>query len=208
MKEQIKKIINKILSFLKKTTVYFGKHHINIVFYILAFILFINAIIMTIFFVNRNYDYKILNHLYIDAIVPDQDITNIMVTGIVKIEELDYNEISVNDKVVICCDFGLDENWVEDVVSIDKNTKTLVTTYNGIVTTNVSEDEVYGVFVKETSFIGTFYYTSMFLRGYILLMVSEILLLYIYHFLLMQNKLDEILNKKDFAEGDKHNEDS
>jgi len=187
--------------------IFFKKHYLKIGFYFLAFIFFINAIFMSLHLMNRNYDYKILNKLYIEAILPDQDLTGKMFTGIVKIEEIDYDEITIDDKVVFCCDYGLDENWVQDIVDIDREEKQLETTYDGLVTTDVFEEEVYCVFIKEANFFGTMYYTSSFVRGYVLLMTSQILFIYFYHYVFIKKRLAD-LKKSKTTESEENNENS
>lgn len=187
---------------------YFKKHYIKIGFYVLAFILFVNAIFMSLHLINRNYDYRVLNKLYIDAILPDQDINNAMKTGIVKIEEINYDEINPGDNVVFCCDYGLDNNWVQEVVAVDRHQKILRTSYDGIVTTNVTEDEAYGLYLKEANFFGTFYYTSSFPRGYVLLMISQMVLLYTYYHVLIKGSLKGTFEKSKKVESVEENENS
>ncbi|MFP4478346.1 MAG: hypothetical protein ACLFPM_02810 [Candidatus Izemoplasmatales bacterium] len=193
---------NKTFKMLKVSWLYFKKHYVKIGFYFLTFIFILNTIFMTVFLINRNYDYKILDKLYAEAILPDQNLDTTLATGIVKVEKIDYEEISLGDKVVFCCDMGVEENWIQEVVGINRGAKRLQTTYDGVTTTSVDEDEVKGVFVEEANFIGTLYYTAMFLRGYILLVLSEVLFIYIYHYLFIQKKLSEILSKPKITESD------
>ncbi|MDA3931578.1 MAG: hypothetical protein PF513_02440 [Tenericutes bacterium] len=185
---------------------YFTKHYVKIGFYFLAFIFILNAIFMTVFLINRNYGYRIVNNLYAEAILPDQDLNNTLKTGIVKVEEIDYEEINVGDKIVFCCDMGADSYWVQEVVEVNRVNKLLQTTYDGETAANVSEDEIYGVYVTEANFFGTLFYTAMFPRGYIMLILSEIFFVYIYHYVFIQKKLNEILKKSKITESDISNE--
>ncbi len=178
---------------------YVKTHGVLVGFYLLAFVFFVNAVLMSLHFINREYDYKILNRLYIEAVLPGQDIvgTGRASTGIVKIEELNIEQLTVDDQVIICCDFGIDENWVEEVVSIDTDNNLLETTYDGIVLVEVSSEDVYGVYIKDANFFGTVYYTSTFLRGYILLMLTQGIILYLYHHIFVKKVLEGLLKKKE-----------
>lgn len=178
---------------------YVKTHGVLVGFYLLAFVFFINAVVMSLHFINREYDYKILNRLYIEAVLPGQDIvgTGRASTGIVKIEELNIEQLSVDDQVIICCDFGIDENWVEDVVTVDVENDLIETTYDGIVLVEVSSEDIYGVYIKDANFFGTVYYTSTFLRGYILLMLTQGIILYLYHHIFVKKVLRGIIKKKE-----------
>lgn len=218
MKKWLRKAIIKCLEFLKvclRQFKIFGlasfkfirKHYIKIGFFTIAFVFFFNAILMTLHFINRDYGYRILDQLYVETIMPDQDLTGKMSTGIARIEKVDYELIAINDSIVFCCDYGLDENWVQRVVNIDKENKLLEVTYDGVVTTIASEEQVYGLYLNEANFFGTLYYTSTFLRGYILLMVSQLLFLYIYHYAFIQKRLIKE-EKISIKESEKQNEKS
>lgn len=201
----LKTCLKKMGQFFRKSFRFIRKHYIKIGFYTVAFVFFINAIIMTLHLMNRDYGYRVLNRLYIEAILPDQDLTGRMYTGIARIEKVNYAIINVNDSIVFCCDFGLEENWIQRVVNIDRENKLLEVTYDGVVTTIASEDEVYGLFLNEANIFGTLYYTASFVRGYILLMASQILFLYIYHYTFIQKRSEEV-NSKSIKESEKHHE--
>ncbi|QWC00171.1 hypothetical protein KHQ88_00990 [Mycoplasmatota bacterium] len=195
MKKVFKKTLDSMKRFILFCYHYFKKHYVKIGFYFLAFILFINAIFMTVYLINRNYDYKIVDTLYIEAILPNQDINSTLKTGIVKIKKIDYDRISTDDQVVMCCAYGLDEFWVQDVVSVNKDDKVIQTSYDDFTFTLVNEDDAYGVYIEEANIFVTMYYTSSFIRGYALWMVSEILFIYIYHFVFIQKRLKGVLKK-------------
>jgi len=178
---------------------YVKAHSVLVGFYVLAFVFFINAVLMSLHFINREYDYKILNRLYIEAVLPGQDIasTGRASTGIVKIRELDMNQLMIDDQVIVCCDFGIDEHWVEDVVGIDLENKAIETTYDGVGSMVVQEDDVFGVYIKEANFFGTIYYTSTFVRGYVFLMLTQGIILYLYHRIFVTRVLEGLLRKKE-----------
>jgi len=182
--KNLKELWRKIWNYTKKETVLVG-------FYLLAALFFINSIFMTLHFINRDYQFKILNNLYIEAVLPGQDIgaTGRVSTGIVKIKEVKLEELELDDQIVICCDFGIDENWVEDVVGIDEENEIIESTYDGVLVVDSSVDSVYGMYVKEANFFGTIYYTSSFLRGYLFLLLSQGILLFLYHHIFVRKVL-------------------
>lgn len=160
---------------------------ILIVFYVLVLVVLVNTFVMTLYLINANEDYKIFNHAYKEAVLPEQDINETMKTGIVRIKEYEFHDLEVGTKVVMCCDYQIDTPWVETVVN-KKQDRQLETTYEGVISTNVSEDNVYGVFVKEANILGTLYYSSSFITGYLYLTASHILLVSLYYILLLRNK--------------------
>ncbi len=179
-----------LLNLSKKGFGYVKEHYVKIGFYVLAFMFFINAVFMTFFLLNRKYDYLILDQLYIEAVLPEQDIDDTLYTGIVKIKEIDFDNLRPGDRIVFCCAYGIEENWVQEIVSVNPDDKTLTTTYDGVVTSDITEDDVNGVFIEEANFIGTFYYTAMFPRGYFLLLLSQTFFIYLYHYLLIQRRFE------------------
>ena len=189
-KTKILKIATNAWNYTKTNTVLVG-------FYLLAFVFFINSIFMTLHYINRNYDYKLLNNLYIEAVLPDQDIgtTGRASTGIVKIQEVQLDSLELGDQIVVCCDFGTNENWVEEVVAIDSEDQLIESTYDGVLVLETEVDEVFGVFQNQANFFGTIYYTSSFLRGYIFLLLSEVIVLFLYHNLFVRRVL-AILKKE------------
>jgi len=206
MKKLLNTTLQTLLNLFKKGFGYVKEHYVKIGFYLLAFMFFINAIFMTLFLLNRKYDYIILDQLYIEAVLPGQDIDDTLYTGIVKIEEIDYDAIDGGDRVVFCCAYGIDENWVQDVVTINKEEKRLTTTYDGVVTSNITEGDVHGVFIEEANFIGTFYYTAMFPRGYFLLILSQTFFIYLYHYLFIQRRFEVFRKETQQTESDDEHE--
>ena len=177
---------------------YTKTHTVLVGFYLLAFVFFINSIFMTLHYINRDYEYKLLNNLYIEAVLPGQDIgtTGRASTGIVKIQEVDLASLQVGDQIVVCCDFGTSENWVEEVVSIDAESDLIESTYDGLIVFESSLEDVYGVFQNEANFFGTIYYTSSFLRGYLFLLASEVILLFLYHHIFVKKVLALLQRKQ------------
>jgi hypothetical protein len=187
---QVKNIVHKAKRLIKKCstaiTAFFKRlkkqDYFLIGFYILLLLSVINLSIMTIHLMDPNYKYPILKTSYIDAIYPDQDLTNTMYTDIVKITEFDEQDIQVGDSVVINSDFNINENWVEEIVSIDYDSKQIELTYDNLSTITVSYDKVIGVYDSNANIFGTIYFTSKFYRGYILLMISHAFVLTAYFF--------------------------
>jgi hypothetical protein len=196
--DRLKEYINKGKKIILNAWDYVKKHTVLVGFYLLAFVFFINSIFMTLHYINRNYDYKLLNNLYIEAVLPGQDIgtTGRASTGIVKIQEVQLDNLELGDQIVVCCDFNSQENWVEEVVSIDEENQLIESTYDGILVLETDVEDVFGVFQNQANFLGTVYYTSTFLRGYILLMLTEGILLFLYQRLFVRKVLDGLLKRK------------
>lgn len=189
--QNIKELCMKVWNYTKKETVLVG-------FYLLAVLFFINSVFMTLHYINRNYQFTILNSLYIEAVLPGQDIgeTGRASTGIVKIQEVDLSNLAIGDQIVVCCDFGTSENWVEEVIGMDEENRTVESSYDGVLILESSIESVYGGYIKQANFFGTIYYTSSFLRGYLFLLLSQGIVLYLYHHIFVRKVLHALKGLK------------
>ena len=185
-----KNIFKKIIKKLKNLSKYDKLTYIWIGFFIFGIILVINIIVMMFFLIDSNYEYKIFNETYIEAVLPGQETDQTLSLGIIRIEELDIEDLKNGDQIVIKNDYGLDVYWVETVVSMNPNTNVIQATYNQKYFNDFDNDEVLGVYVREANFIGTIYYSSSFLEGFIFLTISHGIILYTYYHMLLSKKQD------------------
>ncbi len=165
------------------------------VFVFLSIFLLVHSVILTFFYIDNDYQYDIYGFTYTDAVLSGQDTTEPMRTGIVRIHEFSFEDITTNDKVVMCCDFGTEENFVHFVESVNESNKTLETSYTGIITNTLSEDDILGVYEKDANLFGTIYYTAMFTQGYILLLLSHLLLGLGYYYVFIFDNPDRFFKK-------------
>jgi len=173
-----KRMWHHITAFFSRQT----KHeYILYVLYLLIVASLINIGIMTLHLLDDDYSFSILNHSYIDAIYPDQDINDVMYTDIVRIIEFDENTIEVGDKVVVYNDFNIPENWVESVVELHPETNQIEITYDDVTTITTRYDNIIGEYEHNASVFGTIYYTSKFTNGYVLLVLSHLFVIAAYY---------------------------
>ena len=170
-------------------------------FAVLAFVV-INAVVMTLYFNDNEYEYTIFSHSYIEAILPNQPLTSTLNTGVARIHDPSTASIEAGDYVVTqdiddaLIGGGHGFPLVSSVVSIDETQNTLRITYDNTTTLTVSQDALIGLYESESGMVGTYYYTSMFLRGYSLLMVSHIILLSGYYFVFIYDNPERFLPEK------------
>lgn len=157
---------------------------IKIGFYLISFFVLFNFIVFTLYLINANTDFKIFNHAYIEAITPDQDINNILKTGIVKINNIENIDLNEENYIIIYGDFNQEVNWVEKIVSIDDDSITV--TYDNVISTTISKDEVIGVYSNNANFIGILLYFSSFVQSYLLLVILDIILMIVYYYYLVK----------------------
>ena len=157
-------------------------------FFIFGVILAINVAIMTFYLADAGYNYNLMDNSYINAVLPSQDIGGVMDLDIVRIEEVKFSSLNLGDKVVIYDDFSLEVYWVESVVSIDDQTKNIVLTYDNVSTNTYHIEDIVGRYTEQANFLGTVYYASTFIRGYIFLAMSHILLLLAYWYVFLSSK--------------------
>ncbi|MCK5731506.1 MAG: helix-turn-helix transcriptional regulator [Tenericutes bacterium] len=164
-----------------KKHITFRRKIFKYVFLILISLFVTNIGIMTLHRKDSDYQYSILKHSYISAIAQNQNINQTMYLDIVKMYEFNPNNIEVGDYVVIYFDFGLNEYFIEKVVQVNEDAQTILTTYDNETTTTTQFTDIIGVYEKDANILGTIYYTSKFNTGYLLLVLSHIILLAIYY---------------------------
>lgn len=202
-----KKIIIKIKNLHK----YSLRTYIWIGFFLFGIILVINVIIMTFYRIDSNYEYKIHNNAYIDALLPGQTIDQTLSLRIVQMDKLDLNKLQIGDSIVIRNDFTLDVYWIEEVVNIDLELGLIEATYDSISIRTFSEDEIVGQYVQEAGFFGSIYYAASFTEGYVFLTLSHILLLVGYWYVLLSRKeakQSTLNNKEELSIGQVLDEDT
>lgn len=179
---------------LKRLFVHERKTYLWTGFFIFGAILVVNVIIMTFYLSDSGYNYNLMKNSYVNAVLPSQDINGVMDLGIVKVAEPIYADLNIGDQVVIYSDFSLDVYFVETVVSIDNQTKTIELTYDNITSNGYHISDIIGSYTEKASFLGTIYYTSTFLRGYMFFAMSHIILLFGYWFTFLKNNSTEKLS--------------
>jgi len=182
--DKTKNMINKLKNLSRRQK----KKYVRIGFFIFGFLLLINVLVMMIYLIDSNYKFRIFNHAYVDAVLPDQDIQGTMKLGIVRVKELNFDKLEVGDQVIVYNDFDLEVYWVETITSIDSTNLEIQSTYDDIISTTFSEDEILGEYIKDANFFGTVYYSASFLKGFIFLTIIHGIIGYSYYFLFMSKK--------------------
>jgi len=171
-------------------------------FYILLVFVIFNTTMMTVYFTDNEYNYALFSHSYIEAILPDQATNQSLVTGIVRIKEPSFETLQSGDYVVT---YDEDERListggqfalVSEVLVNNETDETLTITYDNVVSITLPYEEIIGAFQRDAGIIGTYYYTSMFFRGYALLMFSHIILISGYYFVFIYDNPNRFLKRK------------
>lgn len=171
-------------------------------FYTLLAFVIINTILMTLYFNDNEYQYTIFSHSYIEAILPEQPTNETLRTDIVRTRDFTIDNLEAGDYVVTYdrdnALLGIDRDFalVSEIVSKNEMAETLTITYDDTSAITLSSEEVIGEYVRDANFVGTYYYTSMFSRGYMLLMVSHIILLLGYYFVFIYDNPERFLPEK------------
>jgi transcriptional regulator with XRE-family HTH domain len=150
-------------------------------FLTLILLFMVNIGMMTLHNLDSGYQYQILNYSYINAVLPDQNVNATMYLGIVRIREFNPETIEVGDSIVIYSDFGLNEYFIEEVVSIDYDNQTVTTTYDDATSITNKFIDVYGEYQQDANLLGTIYYSSKFATGYGFLVLGHVILLAMYY---------------------------
>lgn len=150
-------------------------------FYVLIILFAVNIGIMTLHRFDPDYQYRILNHSYVNAVTPGQNVNATMYLGIVRVNEFNPNDIQVGDNIIVYEDFGLTEYFVEKVTSIDTDNQTITSTYEDETVITNRFTDVTGTYVKDANLFGSIYYASKFNTGYVFLIMGHIILLAMYY---------------------------
>jgi hypothetical protein len=147
-----------------------------------------NILFMTFHFIDDTYNYPILQHSYISAVGPNQDVNDTLSTSIVKITAFDEQQVQVGDQVVIYGDFGTTEYWVEEVVDVLPETRQVELRYVNNITITTRFDNILGVYQNDANIIGQIYYSAKFVYGYVLWIIVHLFLLGGYYYILLIKK--------------------
>jgi hypothetical protein len=140
---------------------------------------------MTLHLLDKEYDFPILNHSYINAVYPGQDVNTVMYTDIVRVRAFDEDTIDDGDRVIIFNDFDIEEYWVESVMDVREEQRLIELTYDNTTAITTSFDNVVATYERNANVIGTLYYTARYTDGYTLLFVSHLFVLAGYYFIFL-----------------------
>ncbi|MFW6298250.1 MAG: hypothetical protein ACOC14_01090 [Bacillota bacterium] len=180
-------------------------------FYALFAWVLINATVMSLYFHDNDYEYAIFSHAYIEAILPNQPTTGPLRTGIVRIQEPSFNAFEAGDYVLTrdigneLLGTGRNIPIVSLVLSKDETDETLQVSYDNVASATVTVDDVIGQYQRDARIIGSYYYSAMFPRGYILHMISHILLLLGYYYVFIYDTPVRFLPEKNPSKLSKKN---
>jgi hypothetical protein len=123
------------------------------------------------------------------AVPNNQELDEELSTRIVIVKRFKLDDLKVGDNILIYGRFGTDIYWVEEVVEIRESLNELQTTFDGFISNTTSIDNIDFVYIKDASFLGTIYYVSSNLRGFLVMAsVQGLILSIIYVFYIKENK--------------------
>lgn len=123
------------------------------------------------------------------AVPNNQELDEELSTRIVIVKRFKLDDLKVGDNILIYGRFGTDIYWVEEVVEIRESLNELQTTFDGFISNTTSIDDIDFVYIKDASFLGTIYYVSSNLRGFLVMAsVQGLILSIIYVFYIKENK--------------------
>jgi hypothetical protein len=174
---------------------------IMVIFYILLVFVILNTIMMTLYFTDNEYTYRLFSHSYIEAILPEQPTNQSLVTGIVRIKEPAFETLESGEYVVT---YDEDERLlstggafalVSEVLVNNQSDETLTITYDDVVSITLPYEEVIGEYQRDAGIVGTYYYTNLFFTGYAFLMISHIILIAGYYFVFIYGNPNRFFKK-------------
>ena len=186
--KKINQKLNIVINKIKNLSKYDKRTYIWTGFFVFGFILVLNIVIMTLFLIDSKFEYKILDEVYVDAVQPGQELNDKLTLGIVKIKEVNFQNLEIGDKIVVWGDFSLDVYWIETVVSVDDVSLDVDATYDNLLSTNFIDSDIIGIYIEDANFLGSVYYSASFFQGYIFLSISHLLILFGYYYIFLSRK--------------------
>lgn len=121
--------------------------------------------------------------------------------AVVVVEKFDPSELDIGDLIVIYGKFGSDVYWVERVVDFDLEEGSVTTSLDGVFASDdvTSLDQVRGYFVRLAGTSGALQYVSANFRGFTLIVLIELTVLYGLYFLIIdpvKRKEKNFINKE------------
>lgn len=104
------------------------------------------------------------------AIPMNQEIDDVLDVKIVKIKKIDLDNLEVGEKIILFGEYGTQNYWVKEIVSIDSVNRTVQTTFDGVISHEASYDDLEGIYIEDANILGIISYVSSNLRGYIFLL--------------------------------------
>jgi hypothetical protein len=107
--------------------------------------------------------------------------------AVVVVEKFDPSKLDIGDLIVIYGKYGSDVYWVERVVDYNLEEGTVTTSLDGVFASDdvTSLDQVRGYFVRMAGTSGALQYVSSNFRGFTLIVLIELTVLYGLYFLII-----------------------
>lgn len=159
------------------------------IFWSIVIITVLHLVFMGLPLVLKENSSSLMGYEYGVVFKKNQDATGQLIGNVTRVESIDPNQINVGDDILI---FGLydvgDYYWQVEVVDINESAETLRATYDGVIKNTYAFDEIQGEIGNEANLVGMFYYTASTPRGFIIMIFFHALIIYVAHYVLIQNK--------------------
>ncbi|MEC9485829.1 MAG: hypothetical protein UMR38_08210 [Candidatus Izemoplasma sp.] len=187
MVESITKLYRRIKVRLKSLNKQDIKKHL-LLFSVVVIV--VHGFYVTLIYVDRDYQFNILNKTYVSAVAPGQSINDVLYTDVIVIRDLTIDTLNSGDKIVSYGDYGVEEYWVMQVDSINEEINTITYTYDGTVAYTATDDDIIGAYARSANLIGTVYYAATYIRGYVLLVLIHLFFIAMVYFSTYEHKED------------------
>ncbi len=128
------------------------------------------------------------------AVPMNQEIDVELVAKIIRIEKVDLDNLEIGQQIVLYGRYGTANYWIEEIVSIDDANRTAETTFDGVISNEISLDDIKGVYIGDASIFGIISYVSSNLRGYVFLLGTYFVVFSMVYIFYIRKKEDKPVN--------------
>lgn len=119
----------------------------------------------------------------------DQELDQDLTSDVVHIKKFSFDDINTGDRIIVYGKFGTDLYWMEQIVDINRENRTLDTTFGYFIRNTYSEDDIIATFDHHANTLSTIIYVATTPRGFASLLVIEVLILsVIYYYFVREPK--------------------
>ena len=153
----------------------------RVIFFIFLGIASLHAVFTSLAFFLPETALNMLGSKYVLAVPNDQEIDEELYTDIYLMQPFRISRLTTNDRILIYGKYQTSVYWIEEVIDINLEQRTIDTTFDGFIRNTYAFDDIAGIVNQKANLVGVIFYVSTTPRGYVALIMTYIVVLTITH---------------------------
>ena len=153
----------------------------RVIFFIFLGIASLHAVFTSLAFFLPEIALNMLGSQYVLAVPNDQEIDEELSTDIYLMQPFRISRLTTSDRILIYGKYQTSVYWIEEVIDINLEQRTIDTTFDGFIRNTYAFDDIAGIVNQKANLIGVILYVSTTPRGYVALIMTYIVVLSITH---------------------------